>query len=89
MHRSGGPAHRHPHPLTPVPLRWTPQRYDQLERAARDGRRVALSRRGNEYVVVALAVRTAGSKEVLRGRLPMTGEELEFPLEEIDSLDFL
>ena len=51
---------------------------DQLESAARRGQRVALSRRGTEYVVVALRVTAQDRHDVLIGRLPMTGEELEF-----------
>jgi hypothetical protein len=58
---------------------------DQLEHAAREGQRVALSRRGTEYVVVALRVTSADRHEVLIGRLPMTGEELTFRLDQIDS----
>ncbi len=51
------PGPRGPDPRRPVavafapmsPLRWTAQRMDQLEHAARNGRRVALMRRGTEY----------------------------------------
>jgi len=57
---------------------------DQLERAARDGRRVALSRRGTEYIVVARRVTTVDRSEAFVGWLPMTGEELTFRLDEID-----
>jgi hypothetical protein len=67
------------------PVRWTAERMDQLENAARRGQRVALSRRGTEYIVVALRVTTAERHEVLIGRLPMTGEDLVFRLGEIDS----
>ncbi len=62
---------------------------DQLEHAARNGRRVALMRRGTEYIVVALRVTSAGRHEVLIGRLPMTGEELTFNLDEIDAMQVL
>lgn len=72
-----------------MPIRLTPERLDQLERAARDGRRLILTRRGSEYVVTAVAVRNTGRREVLVGRLPMTGEEMEFPLDELDSLDWV
>lgn len=65
-------------------MRLSPERLDQLERAVRDRRRVALSRRGSEFIVVAVAVRSNGRQDVLVGNLPMTGEELEFVLEEID-----
>ena len=67
------------------PVRWTADRMDQLENAARRGQRVALSRRGTEYVVVALRVTSEERHEVLVGLLPMTGEELTFRLDQIDS----
>ena len=57
---------------------------DQLEHAVRRGLRVALARRGTEYIVVALRVTTVGRHEALIGRLPMTGEELPFLLKDID-----
>jgi hypothetical protein len=65
-------------------LRWTTQRMDQLENAVRRGLRVALSRRGTEYIVVALRITMVGRQEALIGRLPMTGEDLPFLLNEID-----
>ena len=67
------------------PVRWTADRMDQLENAARRGQRVALSRRGTEYVVVALRVASEGRHDVLVGLLPMTGEELTFRLDQVDS----
>lgn len=67
------------------PLRWTTDRMDQLENAARRGFRVALSRRGTEYIVVAIRVTSVGQKDALIGRLPMTGEDLTFLLDEIES----
>ncbi len=62
---------------------------DQLENAARRGLRVALSRRGSEYVVVAQRVTSVGRHEALIGRLPMTGEDLTFRLEDIDSFQVI
>lgn len=70
-------------------VRWTTERMDQLERAARDGLRVALSRRGTEYVVVAQRVASIDQHEALVGWLPMTGEELTFRLEEIESFQVI
>lgn len=67
-----------------MPLRWTTQRMDQLENAVRRGLRVALSRRGTEYIVVAQRITSIGRHEALIGRLPMTGEDLPFLLGEID-----
>jgi hypothetical protein len=65
-------------------MRWSPERLDQLERAVRDGRRVAVSRRGTEFIVIAVRLGTAGTREAFVGRLPMTGEEMTFVLEEVD-----
>lgn len=62
---------------------------DQIEHAARQGRRVAVMRRGTEYVVVALRVASIGRQEALIGRLPMTGEEIVLRLDEIDAMQVL
>jgi uncharacterized protein with PhoU and TrkA domain len=70
-------------------LRWTTDRMDQLERAARDGLRVAVTRRGTEYVVVAQRVVSIGQHDALIGWLPMTGEELTFRLDEIESFQVI
>ncbi len=65
-------------------FRWTPARMDQLERAARDGKRVLLVRRGTEYVVVARRLLAGAGRETLVAFLPMTGEELRFALSDLD-----
>ncbi|HTS87572.1 MAG TPA: hypothetical protein VMG41_03705 [Gemmatimonadales bacterium] len=70
-------------------MRWTPERFDQLERAIRDGRRVALHRRGAEYVVIAVRLTMHGTREALIGRLPMTGEEVSFILDELEDFQVL
>jgi hypothetical protein len=67
-----------------MPMRWTPERLDQLESAARRGRRVALTRRGTEYVIVARRLESDGRRDTLIGVLPMTGEEMRFVLEDVD-----
>ena len=71
------------------PIRWTTDRMDQLERAVRDGLRVALTRRGTEYIVTALRVTSADQRDALVARLPMTGEELVFRLDEVDSFQVI
>ena len=70
-------------------LRWTTDRMDQLERAARDGLRVALRRRGTEYVVVAQRVTSINQHDALIGWLPMTGVELTFRLDEVESFQVI
>jgi uncharacterized protein with PhoU and TrkA domain len=71
------------------PIRWTADRMDQLEHAARRGLRVALSRRGTEYIVVAVRVTSIDQHDAFIGRLPMTGEDLTFRLGEIDSFQVI
>jgi len=70
-------------------IRWTPQQMDRLEQAARKGLRVQLVRRGTEYVVTARRVTSRGRREVFVGYLPMTGEELVVPIEEIDHFEVI
>ena len=70
-------------------VRWTPERLDQLEHAARNGLRVALNRRGTEYVVTALRMTVTENRDAFVGKLPMTGEEMTFVLEEINELQVL
>jgi hypothetical protein len=67
----------------------TPAALDALERAVREGRRVALRRRGTEYVVVATRLESEGKGDVLFGRLPMTGEVLSFRLPELERFAIL
>lgn len=67
----------------------TPQALDALERAVREGRRVALQRRGTEYVVVAERLESEGRDDVLVGRLPMTGEALTFRLRDLERFAIL
>lgn len=67
----------------------TPEALDALERAVRERRRVALKRRGTEYVVVAERLETLGPHEVLAGRLPMTGEVLRFHLRDLETFAVL
>ena len=67
----------------------TPDALDALERAVRERRRVALRRRGTDYVVVAERLETGQRDEILEGRLPMTGEIVAFPLRDIETFAVL
>lgn len=70
-------------------VRWTPERMDRLESAARRGLRVTVARRGTEYVVVARRLAVIDRKESFVGFLPMTGEELTFALSDIDAFEVI
>jgi len=67
----------------------TPEALDALERAVRERRRVALRRRGTEFVVVAERLDTGPRDELLEGRLPMTGEIVTFRLRELETFAVL
>lgn len=70
-------------------MRWTPTQMDRLEHAVRRNLRVALSRRGTEYVVIARRVIQTAGQDALVGHLPMTGEELVFRLQDLDSFQVI
>ncbi len=69
--------------------RWTTQRMDLLERAVREARRVAISRRGTEFIVTAVRITSVRARDALIGRLPMTGEEMVFVLDELEAFSVL
>lgn len=63
--------------------------YDRLERAVRDGERLALVRRGRELVAVPLRLFLRDSREVLEVRHPTTGDITTFTIDDLDSISFL
>jgi hypothetical protein len=63
--------------------------YDRLERAITNGRRIAVYRRGTEYLVIPLRLDTGGGRETIHARNPTTGDELRLRLDEIDGLEIL
>lgn len=65
-------------------MRWNSEKYDQLEHACRNGLRVVLQRRGTEYIVLADRLAAGPRGEAFHAQLPMTGESMEFLLDEID-----
>ena len=65
-------------------FRWTHSHLDLLERAIRERRRVALVRRGNEYVVTAARLTTVRQRDALICIAPMTGDEMTFVLDDVE-----
>ena len=65
----------------------THEQYNRLEAALSGSRRIRVSRRGIEYVVIPLAVRTHQRREVIDARHPTTGDAMTLFLDEIDSLE--
>jgi hypothetical protein len=65
----------------------TTRQYDALERAITDGRRIAVYRRGTEFIVVPNRLRTTGGREALEATHPTTGDHLTLYIDEIDSVE--
>lgn len=61
--------------------------YDALERALIDGRRIAVYRRGTEYVVIPTRLRITGGREALEARHPTTGDRITLWLDEVDAIE--
>lgn len=66
---------------------FTHDQYDALERALIDGRRIAVYRRGTEYVVIPMRLRITGGREALEARHPTTGDRITLWLDEVDAIE--
>lgn len=65
----------------------THQQYEQLERAVVDGRRIAVHRRGTEYLVVPARLTIRNGREVIEASNPTTGDTLTLYLDEVDAIE--
>lgn len=63
------------------------KQYDALERAIADGRRVAVWRRGTEYLVIPERLRLTEGRESIEARNPTTGDRMVLHLDEVDSIE--
>jgi hypothetical protein len=61
--------------------------YDALERAIANGTRIAVYRRGTEYVVVPTRLVLVSGRESIEARHPTTGERITLYVDEVDSID--
>jgi len=65
----------------------TVRQYDALERAIVDATRIAVLRRGTEYVVIPERLITHQGAEAIVARHPTTGARLTLRLDELDRLE--
>jgi hypothetical protein len=61
--------------------------YDALERAIRDGVRIAVRRRGTEFIVVPIQLLLRGRREAIEARHPATGQPLTLWVDEVESIE--
>ena len=67
----------------------THEEYDQLEHAVSRGHRIAVSRRGTEYIVIPLSLVTRNGRELIETRNPTTGDTMTLHLDELDSIELV
>ncbi len=67
----------------------THEQYDRLERAVTRGQRIAVYRRGTEYIVIPLSLKTLGGREVIAAQNPTTGDTLSLFLDELESIELV
>ena len=65
----------------------THDQYDALERAITNGIRIAVWRRGTEFVVVPQRLRLAEGREVIEAVHPTTGHDLTLYIDEVDAIE--
>lgn len=68
---------------------FTTKDYDSLETAITRGHKVAVNRRGNEFVVVPSRLRVEGGREAIDSVHPTTGEKITIYVDEIASFEVL
>ena len=61
--------------------------YDRLEHAITKRTRLALTRRGTEYLVIPERLRLVAGREVIETRHPSTGHRLQLFVDELDSVE--
>lgn len=66
---------------------FTHDQYEALERAIAEGLRIAVYRRGTEYVVIPAALRLMEGREAVEAVHPTTGERIILILDEIDEFE--
>jgi hypothetical protein len=65
----------------------THDQYDALERAIVNGVRIAVWRRGTEYIVVPQRLRLADGREAIEAMHPTTGHALTLYVDEVDAIE--
>ncbi len=63
--------------------------YDRLENAIAKGTRIAIMRRGTEYIVIPERLRVSDGREIIIARHPSTGQRLELRVDQVDSIELV
>jgi hypothetical protein len=70
-------------------MQLTSRQYNLLERAIAERRRIALYRRGSEYVVLPERLIFRDGRETIETTQPSTGDRMNILVDEIESFEIL
>jgi hypothetical protein len=65
----------------------TVKQYDALEQAIARGQRIAIFRRGTEYLVIPERLVLRGRRECIEARHPTTGASMVLWIDEVDGVE--
>ena len=68
-------------------MQLTVKEYDALERAIARGQRIAVLRRGTEFLVIPERLVLRGRRECIEARHPTTGDHLTLWIDEAESVE--
>jgi hypothetical protein len=74
-------------PRRPKVTQLNAAQYDALERAIADRRRLAVWRRGTEFIIVVDRLRVTGGREALEAHHPTTGDRLTLFVDELEGIE--
>jgi hypothetical protein len=74
-------------PIRPKITQLTTAQYDALERAIADRRRLAVWRRGTEFMVIVDRMRMLEGREALEAHHPTTGDRLTLFIDELEGIE--
>ena len=61
--------------------------YDALERAIVDRQRIAVMRRGTEYIVIPVSIGLRGGRETIEAVHPTTGDRLTLVIDDVEEIE--
>jgi hypothetical protein len=61
--------------------------YDALERAVVDRQRIAVMRRGTEFIVIPISIGVRAGKETIEALHPTTGERLTLVIDDLEEIE--
>jgi hypothetical protein len=67
----------------------TVKQYDALENAIRDGRRISVSHRHQDIMVIPVRLVLRNRREAIEARHPTTGDPLVIWIDEADSIEIV